>query len=132
MDIHQLKVFGDSKLIINQLLAEYEVLNLDLKPYHEHVAMLMRRFDSIKIKFVPRSENRKADVLANLAAILARSDEEFSHSISIAQRWVLPSLLPSNLEENNSVEVVEDEEGEDWRQLIIDFLQHQKLPDNPR
>ncbi|XP_022871853.1 uncharacterized protein LOC111390951 [Olea europaea var. sylvestris] len=57
--------------------------------------MLMRRFDSIKIKFVPRSENRKADALANLAAILARSDEHFSHSISIAQRWVLPLLLPN-------------------------------------
>lgn len=45
---------------------------------------------------------------------------------------MLPSLLPSNLEENNSVKVVEDEEREDWRQPIIDFLQHQKLPDNPR
>ncbi|XP_022845301.1 uncharacterized protein LOC111368297 [Olea europaea var. sylvestris] len=132
LDIHQLEVFGDSKLIINQLLVEYEVRNLDLKPYHEHAAMLMRRFDLIKSNFVSRSENKKADALANLAAVLARSDEEFSYSISIAQRWVLPSLLPSNLEENNSVEVVEDEEREDWRQPIIDFLQHQKLPDNPR
>ncbi|XP_022895322.1 uncharacterized protein LOC111409511 [Olea europaea var. sylvestris] len=131
IDIHQLEVFGDSKLIINQLLAEYEVRNSDLKPYHEHAAMLVRRFDLIKIKFVPRSENKEADALANLA-VLARSDEEFSHSISIAQRWVLPSFLPSNLEENNSVEVIEDEEREDWRQPIIDFLQHQKLPDNPR
>ncbi|XP_022880821.1 uncharacterized protein LOC111398097 [Olea europaea var. sylvestris] len=132
MDIHQLEAFGDSKFIINQLLAKYEVRNSDLNPYHKHVAMLMRRIDSIKIKFIPRSENREADALANLAIILARSDEEFSHSISIAQRWVLPSLLPSNLEENNSVEVVEDEDREDWRQPIINFLQHQKLTDNPQ
>ncbi|XP_022889218.1 uncharacterized protein LOC111404677 [Olea europaea var. sylvestris] len=131
MDIHQLKVFGDSKLIINQLLAENEVRNSDMKPYYEYASMLMRRFDSVKIKFVPRSENREADALANMAAILARSNEDFSHSISIAQRWVFPLLLPSNLEENNSVEVLENEEREDWRQPIIDFLQHQKLSDNP-
>ncbi|XP_022897669.1 uncharacterized protein LOC111411361 [Olea europaea var. sylvestris] len=132
MDIHQLEVFGDSKLIINQLLDEYEVRNSDLKSYHERATMLMRQFDSIKIKFVPRNENREADALANLVAVLARSDEEFSHSISIAQRWVFSSLLPSNLEENNSVEVDEGEEREDWGQPIIDFLQHQNLPDNPR
>ncbi|XP_022861476.1 uncharacterized protein LOC111381861 [Olea europaea var. sylvestris] len=112
--------------------SEYEVLNLDLKPYHEYISMLMRRFDLVKIKFVPRSENREANTLVNWDAILARSDKDFSHSTSIAQRWVFPSLLPSNLEENNSIEVLEDEEREDWRQPIIDFLQHKKLPDNPR
>lgn len=42
------------------------------------------------------------------------------------------SLLSSDMEENNSVEVIKDDEKEDWRQPIIDFLQHQKLPDNPR
>lgn len=122
MDIHQLEVFGDSKLIVNQLLAEYEVRNSDLKPYHQYASTLMKRFDSLKIKFIPRNENREADALANLAAVLARTDEDFSHSISIAQRWVLPSLLPSDMEENNSIEVIKDEEKEDWRQLIIDFL----------
>lgn len=90
MDIYKLEVFGDSKLIINQLLAEYEVCNLDLKLYHEYASMFMRRLDSVKIEFVPRSENREADALANLAAILARSDGDSSPSISIAQRWVLP------------------------------------------
>ncbi|XP_022889035.1 uncharacterized protein LOC111404464 [Olea europaea var. sylvestris] len=132
MDIHQRKVFGDSKLIINQLLAEYEVQNSNLEQYREYASMLMRRLDSVKIKFVPKSENRKADALANLAAVLARSNEDFSHSISIAQRWVLLSLLPNNLEENKRVEVLKNEEREDWRQPIIDFLQHQKLLDNPR
>lgn len=35
MDVHQLEVFGDSKLIVIQFLVSYEVHNLDLKPYHE-------------------------------------------------------------------------------------------------
>lgn len=121
MDIHQLEVFGDSKLIINQLLAEYEVRNSDLKPYYEYASMLMRRFDSVKIKFIPRSENREADALANLTAVLARSNEDFSHSISIAQRWVLPSLLPSNLEENNSVEVMTNQHRS-WKKPTLEFV----------
>lgn len=70
----------------------------------------MKQFHSIKIDLCLEVKNQKADAFANLTSILARSNEDLSHPISIDQRWVLSSLLPSNLEENNSVEVINEEE----------------------
>lgn len=74
----------------------------------------MKRLDSVKIKFVPRNENKEVDTLAKWIVVLAKSDEQVSCPISIAQRRILSSLLPDNLEENNNVEVI-DKENDDWR-----------------
>ncbi|KAL2491828.1 Uncharacterized protein Adt_27456 [Abeliophyllum distichum] len=77
----------------------------------------------VKIKFVFKNENREADILANLAVILARSDEDIFHTISIVQRWVILPLLPENLEKNNNVDII-GKEVDDWRKLLIDYFQH--------
>ena len=68
-------MFGDYKLIINQLLALYEVKKPELLPYVNHVKKLLEWFDDISLEHVPRKENRQADSLANLASALTSSDE---------------------------------------------------------
>ncbi|GLT30220.1 hypothetical protein SLA2020_050340 [Shorea laevis] len=62
-----LKVFGDSKLIINQLLSLYEVKKPELVPYINYATKLLNQFDQFTIKHVPRLENKLANALANLA-----------------------------------------------------------------
>ncbi|XP_038687483.1 uncharacterized protein LOC119986862 [Tripterygium wilfordii] len=89
MQLGQLEIFGDSKLVINQLLSKYEVRKINLIPYQKHAAKLLKKFDMVNIIHVPRNENRQADALANLAIVLANSDKDIA-IMSISQKW-LPS-----------------------------------------
>ncbi|CAM8886700.1 unnamed protein product [Rhodiola kirilowii] len=132
ISIDKMDIYGDSQLVINQVLGDYEVRKDDLIPYHRHATQLLNEFDSISIGHVPRSANKLADALTNLAANLALGAEE-TMSIPVCNRWVVPPLEENekNMESSNVVYAYEIER-EDWRQPIIDFLDHQKLPADPR
>ncbi|CAM8968431.1 unnamed protein product [Rhodiola kirilowii] len=132
ISIDKMDIYGDSQLVINQVLGDYEVRKDDLIPYHRHATQLLNEFDSISIGHVPRSANKLADALANLAANLALGAEE-TMSIPVCNRWVVPPLEENkkNMESSNVVYAYEIEK-EDWRQPIIDFMDHQKLPADPR
>ena len=58
LKITLLKVFEDSKLIINQLFALYKVKKPDLLPYVDHAKKLLEWFDDVSLELVPRKENR--------------------------------------------------------------------------
>ena len=66
MGILQLEIFGDSKLVINQILEQYDVKKEDLIPYCKYAKKLLATFEAITLEHIPRKENRQADVLANL------------------------------------------------------------------
>ena len=91
MKISNLEIFGDSKLIINQLLTHYEVRKEDLIPYFRYATQLLEKFESTSLEHVPRKENGMADALANLATTLAMFEEE-TINLPVCQRWVIPPL----------------------------------------
>ncbi|XP_075655049.1 uncharacterized protein LOC142625246 [Castanea sativa] len=128
--ISHLEVFGDSKLIINQTLEQDDVKKEDLVPYCKYAKKLLANFEAITLEHIPRKENRQADALANLATTLALSQEETA-KVAVSQRWVVPSVIEEEKEEKQanviSVCLVENE---DWRQTIIEYLQHGRLPDD--
>ena len=69
-----------------------------------------------------------ADALANLAATLALSNDEIV-DLSIYQRWVVSTgIVP--LCENSNVVSVYVIDVEDWRHPLIDYIEHNKLPDD--
>ncbi|KAG5554510.1 hypothetical protein RHGRI_012154 [Rhododendron griersonianum] len=103
MKIADLEIFGDSKLIINQLSGDYEVKKDDLVPYFQYASHLLKNLEGVTLEHVPREENRMADALANLATTLA---------------W----------QEGENVNVHDN----DWRQPLIDYLQHGRLPNDRR
>ena len=84
------------------------------------------------MEHIPRKENRQADALANLATALALSQKETT-KVAIFQRWVVPFVVEEEEEEEQaniiSVCLVEKE---DWRQMIIEYLQHGRLSDDKR
>ena len=92
MGISQLKIFGDSKLIINQILEHYDVKKEDLIPYFKYTKKLLANFEAITLEHVPRKENRQADALANLATALALSQEKTT-KVAISHRWVVPLVV---------------------------------------
>ena len=67
MGISELEVYGDSQLVINQLLTRYEVKKDNLIPYFQYASHLLKKFVTVFLEHVPREENQMSDALANLA-----------------------------------------------------------------
>ena len=89
MKITSLEICGDSKLVINQLIALYEVKSDDLVPYFQYATQLMEKFKPISLVHIPRKENQMADALANLAASLTLLKGETVY-VPLFHKWVLP------------------------------------------
>ncbi|KAA0058832.1 uncharacterized protein E6C27_scaffold803G00300 [Cucumis melo var. makuwa] len=85
IEVSFIEIYGDSKLIINKLSLEYDVKHEDLKSYFAYARKLMERFDSVMLEHVPRTENKMADALANLAIALTMSND-VTLNIPIYQR----------------------------------------------
>lgn len=62
VDIKQLhlRVFGDSKLVINQITGIYEVKKPELLPYVNYAKRLMGWLGDVEIEHVTRRENKQA------------------------------------------------------------------------
>jgi broad specificity phosphatase PhoE/ribonuclease HI len=57
----------DSKLIVEQMSGRWKVKHADIVPLAREVAELVRRFDAVSFRWVPRERNTAADRLANEA-----------------------------------------------------------------
>lgn len=75
MHIDSLQVFGDSQLIIKQINGQYAIKNVNLIPYHQRAKYVMSQFQEVHIGHIPRSENDKANALANLATSLTLPEQ---------------------------------------------------------
>ncbi|XP_070042511.1 uncharacterized protein [Nicotiana tomentosiformis] len=127
----QLQVFGDSQLVINQLLGSYKVKKPELRPYHDYAKTLMGWVGDVTIQHVLRKENKKADTLASLASSLTLPDKA---QVTVCQKWVVPP--PNEVEgEGNELKhlvAVSEVEKKEWRQPIIDYLSCGILLENLR
>ncbi|KAI3450307.1 hypothetical protein Pfo_006972 [Paulownia fortunei] len=134
VDIKQLhlKVYGDSKLVVNQLLGLYEVKKPELLSYFNYIRRLIGWLGDVVIEHIPRTDNRQVDALENLTSTLAIPEGEAC--VPICRNWVVPPIFEDENcdedEENHVVEVFEVEK-EDWHQQLVDYLKYEKLPDDP-
>ena len=64
-----LKVYSDSALVICQLNCEWETRDSKLVPYQEFIQKLIKQFEDITFKHLPRDENYLVDALATLATM---------------------------------------------------------------
>jgi len=63
--IRRLAVRMDSELVVKQMRGEYRVKHADLQPLHRRAQALLRRFEHVDIKHVPRNQNKLADAVVN-------------------------------------------------------------------
>ena len=63
----ELCVYGDSKLVIEQMKGSWKVRAPNLIPFWAEAQSLVKQFKKIEFKHIDRSLNSKADQLANLA-----------------------------------------------------------------
>jgi ribonuclease HI len=63
--IARLAVRLDSELVVKQLRGEYRVKKAELQPLHRRALALLRHFERVDVRHVPRKENALADDLVN-------------------------------------------------------------------
>lgn len=63
--VRHLAIRLDSELVVKQLRGEYRVKHAALQPLHRRAQALMRRFERIDLRHVPRKQNALADRLVN-------------------------------------------------------------------
>lgn len=71
---HEVTVYMDSMLVVNQMKGVFKVKNRDLWPIHDAIKQLSKQFKSISFNHVPRELNKPADAAVNRAL-----DEELKH-----------------------------------------------------
>ncbi|XP_027086502.2 uncharacterized protein [Coffea arabica] len=128
-----LRVYGGSKLVVNQLLGIYDDKKPELIPYYKYAKQLMGYLDSVTIEHIPRNFNQQADSLARVASMITLPSHR--NQISICQNWVIPPMFDEEDDgegENIYHIFVHEIEKEDWRHLIVDYLNHGKLPEDPK
>jgi ribonuclease HI len=62
-----LKLRGDSELVVRQVEGRYKVKNAGMKPLYQQVMKALREFDAWSIDHVRREQNADADRLVNEA-----------------------------------------------------------------
>jgi len=67
LGVKELKVKGDSQLVIMQMKGVYKVKNPNIKPLYEE-AKRYEHFMKVDYLHIPREKNRRADKLANIGA----------------------------------------------------------------
>jgi ribonuclease HI len=65
--VRAIRVESDSELLVKQMRGQYKVKSADLQPLYERAQKMSRAFDSFRIDFVYREQNREADALVNEA-----------------------------------------------------------------
>jgi len=67
MGIKELDVLADSELMVKQLNGDYAVKAEHLKPLHDEAKALLKAFEAIEVRHIPREENAQADAMSNRA-----------------------------------------------------------------
>jgi ribonuclease HI len=63
----RLLIRSDSELLVKQMNGEYRVKNEQLRELYDQARQLLKHFDTVMLRHVPRSENSEADRLCNEA-----------------------------------------------------------------
>ncbi|GJU16569.1 reverse transcriptase domain-containing protein [Tanacetum coccineum] len=120
MGVKNLQANVDSRLVANKVNGTYVAKEVDMIRYLEKVRTLASSFKAFSIRQVPRSKNKKADVLSKIAST------SFAH---LSKQVLVQELKEKSIAEVEVMAVVE-EEGDTWMTLIFEYLTEETLPAN--
>lgn len=73
LGVRELDVRLDSELVVFHLSGRYRVRAANLLPVYQHARALLAGFPKASVRHVPRSQNARADDLANMALDIERA-----------------------------------------------------------
>lgn len=119
--IKELRVYGDSSLIINQVSQKWRVRSEALAPYQSRLIEMTRKFREVTFAYLPRDENQFADALAKLASMINIPEDTPTAPITIERRHQ-PAYC-------NALEI-DTVEAEPWYKDIQHYIRHKEYPPN--
>jgi hypothetical protein len=114
LGVKELKVFGDSEIIVRQVRNTIHCNSPHLKNYQQEVHRLIERFDAFNITAIPREKNILADSLATTTSRL--SPLEYYEASRFTVELLYKPSVPNNI---SNWKVFEGDEQ------IINFLTNQ-------
>ena len=96
LKFEHLLIYGDSQLVINQILGTYQCHNELLKVYRDTVVNLLKWFKTYKIEAAPRSSNRFADTMASLGSLIPLNPHRHIQHVEVVtmKESIIKSPLP--------------------------------------
>ena len=64
--LKEIKVVGDSTLVVNQANGKWQIKNEHLKPFYDEYKKLKNHFTKLVIEYIPRERNRAGMVIEGL------------------------------------------------------------------
>ena len=107
LKLKNLKVYGDSEIIVKQVQNKIHCISPHLKAYQNEVWDLLTKFDAFNITSFPRLKNAATDLLATSAARLVPTNNRCSIELL---------FMPSILDNITNLRVFDDD------QQILEFL----------
>lgn len=101
MGAKTVEIKGDSELVVKQLTKEYKCVNENLFMYVVITNSLLKRFDSVDIKHVPRLENQEANDLVQIAPGYKVSKEKLEELIKVKEKLIFLLYFPQNYQSQN-------------------------------
>jgi len=102
--------FSDSQLVVSQVTGEYEASNVAMVAYLATVKEHSLSFKTFEIKHVPRSENRQADALLNLASSSPNGHPKSIRWKILHRRTITPEI------------VAWVDRSDTWMNPLVDYL----------
>lgn len=133
LGVTQVKIMGDSELVIKQITKEYKCVKENPIMYFVIASRLLRKFEVVNIRHIPRLQNQEANDLAQIASGYKISKDKLQDVIEIRGRVMLTRLFPSYLKEtklgyankeNFEILAMDCLEDEDWRKPIVEYLEN--------
>ena len=122
LEVDQLEVHSDSQLVVRQIEDTYEAKSEKMVLYLQKVRDLFKKFILVQVKYVPKTENSRANALAKLATAL---QEDIGESTPV-EYLVEPSIDPYGMV------VAPVGSVPNWMDPIWDYINDGTLPDDPK
>src|ERR1043165_4987477 len=132
----RVEIRGDSELVIKQITKEYKCIKENLIMYFVIANKLIKKFEYVDLRHIPRSDNQEANDLAQIASGYRISKEKLQYLIEARGRIMATKLSPLDLE-NSKLGYANQEEFEvlsidtladaDWRSPIINYLKEPSI-----
>lgn len=82
LESDRIMIKSDSQLVVNQLAGSFKVKGKRILPLYRQAMLLMSKFVDVEINWVPREQNREADMLTNIAYNKALQNAEYFDRVS--------------------------------------------------
>ena len=121
LEIRKMEIFGDSNLVIRQIQGDWKTRDVNLRPYHAYLELLVGRFDDLSYTHLPRVHNQFTDALTTLASMI-----DIPEGVVVRLLLVETRIIPAYC---FLIDVSGFDDGLQWYHDIYQFLRYGTYPE---